>query len=184
VSGTIGEGVQYRLKVDSTREYMYRHHIVTYTGTDEGIDLHDASAGASFIFAGVIYTSWPYQEQAALYGSTSPYAGTNVSVPPADEFLTVARNSRNHVIAAETIAAGNLIMPTDVIDHVTLLLETHDGMVSPVATGTSTEVDQAIGFAEKGFTVPATNDVHLANWDWDYGDYRTVHQAVWAYIFK
>ena len=65
MSGTAGEAVQYRLPVDTSRDYMYRHHIATYTGT--GVDLHDASGGASFIFAGVIYTSWPYQEQAALY---------------------------------------------------------------------------------------------------------------------
>lgn len=182
MSGTAGEGIQYRQLVDTTRTFMYRHHILTYTGT--GVDLHDASGGASFIFAGVIYTSWPYQEQAALYGVTSPFAGTNVSVPPTSDYVTCARNSRNHVIGAETIAQGNLIMPTDVIDEVTLLLETHDGMVSPVATGTSTQVDQAIGFAEASVTVPATNDVHLANWDWDNGHYTTTHPSVVAYIFK
>ena len=182
MSGTAGEAIQYRLPVDTSRDYMYRHHILTYTGT--GVDLHDASGGASFIFAGVIYTSWPYQEQAALYAATAPYAGTNVSVPTSPNYVTAARNSRNHVIASQTIAQGNLIMPSDVADEGTLLLETHDGMVSPVATGTSTEVDQAIGFAETAFTVPATNDIHLANWDWDEGHYTTTHQSVVAYIFK
>lgn len=182
MSGTVGEGVQYRLKVDTSLDYMYRHHIVTYTGTDEGVDLHDASGGASFIFAGVIYTSWPYQEQAALYAATAPYAGTNVSVPPTDEYVTVARNSRNHVIPAATVAAGNLIMPSDDADDGDGSL--HDGMVSPVATGTSTEVDQAIGFAEKGFTVPGTHDAHAAAWDWDNGHYTTVHESIWAYIYK
>ena len=182
MSGTLGVSGQYRMPVDTALAAMYRHHIVTYTGS--GVDLHDASGGASFIFAGVIYTSWPYQEQAALYGATSPYAGTNLSVPPTTNFVTVARNSRNLVIAAETIASGNLIMPTDLADHGTLLLETHDGMVSPVATGTSTEVDQAVGFAESAFTVPGTNDVHLANWNWDYGHYAAMHETVEAYIFK
>lgn len=180
--GMIGAGVQYRLKVDTSLDYMYRHHIVTYTGTDEGVDLHDAGGGASYIFAGVIYTSWPYKEQAALYGATAPYAGTNVSVPPIDEYVTVARNSRNLVIPAETIAAGNLIMPSDVADHAAD--DKHDGMISPVTTGTASEVDQAVGFAEKGFTVPGTHTDHLNNWDWDNGHYDTVHESVWAYIYK
>ena len=180
MSGTLGEGVQYRLKVDSALSVMYRHHIVTYSGTDEGVDLHDASAGASYIFAGVIYTSWPYQEQAALYGVTSPYAGTNVSVPPTDEYVTVARNSRNHVIAADTIAAGNLIMPSDEADSAPDL---HDGMVDAVSTGTASQVDQAIGFAETGFTV-GTHTPHAANWNWDVGHYDGVHESVWAYIYK
>lgn len=182
MSGTLGEGVQYRLKVDSALSYMYRHHIVTYSGTDEGVDLHDASGGLSYIFAGVIYTSWPYQEQAALYGATQPFAGTNVSVPPTDEYVTVARNSRNHVITAETIVAGNLIMPTELADEGDGTL--HDGMIEPVATGVAAEVMQSIGFAETGFTVPGTNDDHLAYWDWDRGDYAARHEAVWAYIFK
>lgn len=182
MSGTAGEAVQYRQLVDTARAYMYRHHILTYTGT--GVDLHDAGGGASFIFAGVVYTSWPYQEQAALYGATKPYAGTNVSVPTSDPYVTTARNSRNHVIASETIAQGNIIMPSNVADEGTLLLETHDGMISPVATGTSTEVDQGVGFAESAVTIPGTNDVHLANWDWDEGHYTDHHESVVAYIFK
>lgn len=181
MSGTIGEGVQYRLKVDTALTYMYRHHIVTYSGTDEGVDLHDASGGATYIFAGVIYTSWPYQEQAALYGVTKPFAGTNVSVPPADEYVTVARNSRNHVIPSETIAAGNLIMPSDEADDGGTL---HDGMVDAVETGTASQVDQAVGFAETGFTRPGTHNGHDAAWDWDNGHYTTVHESIWAYIFK
>jgi len=184
MSGTLGEAMQYKLKVDTARDSIMRHLILAYTATDEGVDLHDAGGGASYNFAGVVYSSWPYQEQAALYAANAPYAGTNVSVPPIDDSITVARNSRNHVITAETIAAGNLIMPSDEGDHGTLLLETHDGMISPVTTGTSTEVAQAIGFAETGFTVPGTNDVHDAHWDWDYGYYATMHQTVWAYIFK
>jgi len=182
MSGTYGEGRQYRLKVCSspTADVIHRHHGVVYTGSaDEEIDIHNADGGLSFLFAGVVYDGWPYTERVGLVASTDPHRGTNVSVRPSEEWLTVARGNRNHCVAAEDISAGNLIMLTDEGDGAT---QVHDGMFSPVTTGTQGELDVMLGVAEWAADVAVSHDTHP--WDWNAGDYGDEHPAFVAYIFR
>lgn len=182
MSGTFGEGRQYRLNVCSspTADTIHRHHGVVYTGSaDFEIDIHDASGGLSFLFAGVVYDGWPYTERVGLAASDDPHRGTNVSVRPSEEWLTVARGCRNHCIAAIDIVAGNLIMLTEEADGST---QVHDGMFDVVTTATQGDLDVMLGVAESAADVGASHDTHP--WDWNAGDYGDEHPAFVAYIFR
>lgn len=182
MSGTYGEGRQYRLKVCSspTADPIHRHHGVVYTGSaDEEVDIHDASGGLTFLFAGVVYDGWPYTERVGLVASTDPHRGTNVSVRPSEEWLTVARGNRNHCVAAIDISAGNLIMLTEAADGAT---QVHDGMFDAVTTAVQADVNVAVGIAEQAADVAASHDTHP--WDWNVGDYGDEHPAFVAYIYR
>lgn len=180
MSGTFGEGTQYRLQVCPTTAFasILQHEAVVYNGVDFQIDKHDASAGVTYLYAGLVYTGWPYTE--AIGFQNVPYAGTSMSVPTLTNWLTVGRQCRHHGIAAEDIVAGNFVMLTDFADGAT---QQHDGMLSPSDTAgpTAAQMYQTIGIAEEAGNMAVAHDVHT--WRWNTGDYAD-HTAFVVYLWK
>lgn len=195
-AGRHGLGVSYPLTFDHTTFTTHHRNLALgyVTSADQTCTTFDASAWAvanSIQFAGIALIDIPYVSIADV--QTSSWASTDYSSQYATQpgphkwEVTVLHRVRTDAIADETISPGDPVMMSDVADHVTTLLEEHNGMLGVANTATADEMYSCIGIAETGATVDVTaanHDVHEAVWDADLGEFTAIHPLFWVQLWR
>lgn len=194
-AGRLGPGWQYPLTYDNTTFATHRRNLaLTYTGTDLTVQTFDADTWAvatAVIFGGLAYIDFPFQTMTQTLAATSEWSATDYS-PGIDlsateginlgkHVITTQHRVRTHGIAAESLSAGDLVMMTNIVVHVTGDLLTHDGMLSPAVSSSADEMYSAIGICEKGTTVDGTaanHDKHV--WNHPLGEFYNT--SAWALL--
>ena len=195
-AGRHGLGHSYQLTFDHTTFTTHHRNLALgyVTSADQTCATFDASAWGvanAIQFAGIALIDMPHVNIADVL--TSSWASTDYSSQYGEQpgphkwEVTTLHRCRTDAIADETISPGDPVMMGDVADHVTTLLEEHNGMLGVADTGTANEMYVCIGIAETGATVEAVaanHDVHEAVWDADLGEFTDTHPLFWVQLWK